>query len=130
MNINHIKLVAVAMTAFIGVSAWSAPLLRVVHEPQQVPTCSSKTETSISACQWCGSRMICERTYKWDVYEREWIETTKPSAELCRKCKAEQKEREKLARKEAELDRKLDTKATKDRIAEKRQLLRDWNSVQ
>ena len=127
MNITYLKLPLLTLTAAICTSAWSAPLIRVVHEPQLISTCSSKSENAWVPCAWCGCRTSYERTYRWDVYRREWVETTDGMPKLCRKCRHKQKDHEKLAREEAALDRKIAEKGTKARIAQKRQLLRNWN---
>ena len=127
MNKKHLITATAAIAMVTTASAWSQPVLRVVHEPRLVTTCSSKSEKDWAPCTWCGSKTSYERTYKWDVYNREWIETTKSVPELCRKCQSKQKSRDRLAREEASLDRKLEEKAARVRVAQKRQLLRDFN---
>ena len=127
MNTTYLKLPLLTLTAAICASAWPAPLIHVVHEPRQISTCSSKSENAWTPCAWCGSRTGYERTYSWNAYSREWVETTKCTPKLCRKCRHKQKEHEKLAREEAALDRKIAEKETRARIAQKRQLLRNWN---
>jgi len=127
---NKIPIIAVfaVLTAY-NATAWPEPVVRVVHEPWQVSSCSSKSEHAWAHCTWCNCKISYERTYRWNVYNREWIESTTKVPELCRKCQVKQKEREKLAREEANLDRKIEERETKARIAKKRELLRKWSSV-
>jgi len=101
-------------------------VIRVVHEPRQVSSVSSKTEHGWATCRWCAKKVSYDRTYKWDPYAKEWIETTKKIPDTCQKCKSKDKELEKLRREEANLDRKIELKETKKRVAEKRQQLRNW----
>jgi len=61
-------------------------VVHVVEEPRLVPSVSSKTETGWTNCCWCGCRIKYIRTFKWDPYERKWIETTEYVPELCKKC--------------------------------------------
>jgi len=51
-----------------------------------VSSCSSKTERAYTECCRCGCKIKYYRTFKWDPYERKWIETTEYVPELCKKC--------------------------------------------
>jgi len=104
---------------------WADSVLHWVEEPRLVPSVSSKTEGAWSSCRWCGGKVRYSRTYRWDPYGREWIETTKDVPTTCRKCKSKDKSVERVCREEAVLDRKLALKGEKARVAEKRQQLRD-----
>lgn len=128
MDNRGLIMAAMAMATIAATPAMATPVVRVVREPRQVTTCSSKSEHAWTHCEWCGGKIGYQRTYKWDVYEREWVETTQNVPPLCRTCKSKHKTREKLAREEASLDRKLEEKETRARIAAKRQALRNWTS--
>jgi len=122
---------SIVLLAFLAVPAFAfgqSSVLRVVREPRQVSSVSSKTEKGWTSCKWCASKISYDRTYKWDPYDKEWIETTKTVPDTCRKCKSKDKELEKLRREEANLDRNLELKKTKKRVAEKREQLRNWTS--
>jgi len=121
------SLVVAMMLSVVSVSAFGE-VIRVVREPRLVPTVSSKTEKAWANCRWCGGKISYERTYRWDAYERQWNETTKNVPDTCRKCRSRDREIERLQREEANLDRKLELKETKKRVAEKREQLRNWTS--
>ena len=127
MKNRNIQCAIVTIAMVTTVSAAPSPVLRVVHEPWRVSTCSTKSEHAWTRCKWCDCKIGYERVCKWDVYEREWVETTAEIPALCRKCKAKEKYQEKLAREEAKLDRKLAERETKARIAAKRHLLSQRN---
>lgn len=117
------------LTSSMVVSAFAADgVVRVVREPWRVSTVSSKTEHGWTTCRWCAKKISYDRTYKWDPYDREWIETTREVPDSCRKCKSRDKEMERLRREEDNIDRKLELKETRKRVAEKREKLRNWTS--
>lgn len=126
MNNKYLTLTTFVISAITATAAGTAPVVRMVYEPRQVSSCSSKSEHAWATCEWCGGRISYERTSTWDPYDRVWIETTANVPSLCRKCQSKQKGAEKLAREEANLDRKIAEKEAKERIAAKRQLLRNW----
>lgn len=97
----------------------------VIHEPRLVPMVSSKTEKAWTRCQLCDSLVSYERTYRRDPYQSAWIETTQSVPTYCRSCAAKQPHIEKLLREEAKLDRKIEERNLKARIAAKRQYLRE-----
>lgn len=98
--------------------------ITVRHAPYVVSTVSSKTEKDRTKCRYCGSAISFDRTYKWDVYNRKWVETTGDVPDTCRLCKSRDKDRQKLDRKEARLDREIEYYETKQRVDEKEKRLR------
>lgn len=130
MNKNMLTIFGTtALMALSGVASAvaqpiSAPFLHIVEEPRLVTTCSTKTERDTAKCTWCGSKIRYDRTYEWDVYRGRWNETTSTVPSLCRKCGGKNEDRQKLARKEAEIDRKIDTVRAQQRIKEKETLYR------
>lgn len=92
--------------------------------PYVVTTNSSKSEKDWAKCRYCGSKISYERKYKWDVYNREWVETTSEVPEVCRSCKSKERAQEKLDREEAKLDRDIRQLETKQRISAKERKLR------
>jgi len=119
------RLMLLAFGCLLAVESGRTEVLQIVREPRAVSSVSSKTEKAWTPCTQCSSRISYERTYRWDPYGRKWIETTSSVPTLCRKCQAAAKSRERLAHEEAVLDRKLEYKAAKQRVAEKRALLRN-----
>jgi len=98
--------------------------LTIRTAPYVVSTVSSKSEKAWAQCKYCGKKVGYERTYKWDVYNKEWVETTKEVPEVCRSCKSKDKAQEKLDREEAKLDREIECLETKQRIDAKEAKLR------
>jgi len=119
--------IVVVLPVLMCLTAVADTFVHWVPEPRLVPSVSSKTEGAWATCRWCAGKIRYQRTYKWDAYAREWIETTKEVPDTCRKCKSKDKEIERLNREEMNLDRKLAVRETKARIAEKRQRLRNGN---
>jgi len=98
--------------------------LTIRYAPYVVSTVSSKSEKAWAECKYCGKKVSYERTYKWDVYNKEWVETTKEVPETCRSCKSKDKAQQKLDRKENSLDRDIEYYETKKRIEDKESQLR------
>lgn len=98
--------------------------LTIRHAPYVVSTVSSKSEKAWAECKYCGKKVSYERTYKWDVYNHKWVETTAEVPETCRSCKSKDKGQSKLDREEAKLDRDIEYLETKQRIDAKEQKLR------
>lgn len=97
--------------------------LTIRRAPYVVSTVSSKTEKDWATCKYCGSKTSYERTYKWDVYNHKWVETTENVPEVCRSCKPKEKAQQKLDREEAKLDREIEYYETKQRIDQKEKKL-------
>jgi len=115
---------AVAALAFAGVAfAETTADLTVRHAPYVVSTVSTKSKKAWAECKYCGKKVGYERTYKWDVYNHKWIETTEEVPETCRSCKGKDKAQAKLGREEAKLDRDIEYLETKQRIDEKEKKL-------
>lgn len=98
--------------------------LTIRRAPYVVSTVSSKSEKAWATCKYCGKKVSYERTYKWDVYNHKWIETTAEVPEVCRSCKGKDKAQSKLDREEAKLDREIEYYETKQRIDAKEKKLR------
>jgi len=98
--------------------------ITVRRAPYVVSTVSSKSEKEWTTCKYCGTKISYERTYKWDVYNHKWIETTESVPEVCRSCKPKDKAKQKLDREEARLDREIEYYETKQRIEDKEKKLR------
>ena len=96
------------------------------HAPYDVPNVSSKSERATVRCQYCGSKVKYDRKYRWDAVKHEWILTTKPEdvPSACRKCQQKESEKEKLDRRENELDRKIEVEKTKSRVSSKEKKLK------
>ena len=105
--------------------AGASDVIRVVDEPRRVTTVSSKSESAWAECEWCRGKISYTRTFDRNVYDNCWVETTKDKPSLCRACGKKRDARQKLADKEAELDRKLEDKAAKRRIRAKKEMLRE-----
>jgi len=97
--------------------------LTIRHAPYVVSTVSTKSEKAWADCKYCGSRISYDRTYKWDVYNHKWVETTEVVPNCCRSCKSKDKAQAKLDREEAKLDRDIEYYETKQRIDEKEKQL-------
>jgi len=93
--------------------------LTIRYAPHVVSTVSSKSEKAWAKCRYCGKKVGYERTFRWDVYNKEWIETTKEVPESCRSCSSKDAAQEKLDREEAKLDRDIKYVKTKQRISQK-----------
>lgn len=113
------------LTLLVGLCASAQGRVHVVREPRLVPMVSSKTEKAWTRCRICDSRVSYERTYRRDPYASAWVETTKSVPAYCRTCASKQKQVEKLRREEVNLDRKIEERELKARVAAKRQYLRD-----
>jgi len=98
--------------------------LTIRHAPYVVSTVSSKSENAWAECRYCGRKIRYERTYRWDVYNKEWVETTKEVPDVCRSCKTRDRAQQKLDREEAKLDRDIEYLETKQRIEDKEAKLR------
>ena len=96
----------------------------VRHAPYVISSVSSKSEHGWAECKYCGSKISYTRTYRWDVYNHVWIETTQEVPTTCRKCKGLDKDKKKLDREEAALDRKIEYEQTKRRIDRKKNTLK------
>lgn len=93
--------------------------ITVRHAPYVVSSVSSKTEIGHAPCKYCGTWIRYDRTYKWDVYNHVWNETTRNVPDTCRKCATGDRSQEKLNRRERELDRKIEYLEAKKRIESK-----------
>lgn len=120
----------------IALLAWASGVL-VAHAAQEldvtvrrapyvISSVSTKSEKAWAPCKFCGSKTSYERTYKWDVYNHVWCETTSASSvpDVCRKCRVRVRDQEKLDRRERELDSKIEYQETKSRIRQKQERLR------
>jgi len=117
------RLASLLLSSFAFPSFAETTDLTVRRAPYVVSTVSSKSEKAWTECKYCGSKVGYERTYKWDVYNHKWIETTGEAPETCRSCKSKDKDQAKLDRKEAELDRDIEYLKTKQRIDAKEKKL-------
>jgi len=115
--------VAVILLLSVSVRAESTDLT-IRHAPYVVSTVSSKSENAWAECRYCGGKVRYERTYRWDVYNKEWVETTKSVPDTCRSCKSKDAAQRKLDREEAKLDRDIEYLETKQRIEAKEAKLR------
>ena len=121
---NKAILIAALLFALVATAAEDVNVT-IRHAPYDVPNVSSKSEIAHKPCQYCGSQVSYERKYRWNTVLHEWIETTKPEdvPSACRKCKQKEKDKEKLDRRENELDRRIEYEKTKSRISSKEKKL-------
>jgi len=123
------RIVAIALLPLAVLADTPAADITVRRAPYVVSTVSSKSESAWATCKYCGSKISYERTYKWDVYDHKWVETTEAVPEVCRKCKPKETQQAKLDREEARLDREIKILETKQRIDEKERQLRRLRKV-
>lgn len=97
--------------------------VRLVLEPRRIYQVSSKTEGAWSSCRYCQSKVRYDRTWRRDMTNGAWIETTPSVPDVCRSCKQKERELDRYAAEEARLDLKLAKKDAKARIRAKRDLL-------
>ena len=121
---NKAILIAALLFALVATAAEDVNVT-IRRAPYDVPNVSSKSEIAHKPCQYCGSQVSYERKYRWNTVLHEWIETTKPEdvPSACRKCKQKEKDKEKLDRRENELDRRIEYEKTKSRISSKEKKL-------
>lgn len=120
-----------AVLAILSASAGILPAQQqevvVRHAPYVVSSVSSKTDRGQTTCSTCSTKIRYDRTYRWDVYNHVWIETTDKDKipKFCKKCGRLEKEQEMLNREEQALDNKIEYENTKSRInVKKRKLAR------
>jgi len=124
------KMVVVKCGALLALAGLRPPAmagsrdLTIRYAPYVVSSVSSKSEHAWVSCRYCGKKVGYERTYRWDVYDKVWCETTKEVPDVCRACKSKDKTRERLDREESKLDREIACLETKARVDEKRERLR------
>jgi len=111
---SRYSLYAIALLPLAAVAETTDLTIR--EAPYVVSTVSSKSEKAWAECRYCGKKIRYERTYKWDVYGKEWVETTKEVPDTCRSCQSKDKAQQKLDREEAALYRNIEYLKTKQRI--------------
>jgi len=113
---KHFACIAVLVLGVLSAVAETTDLT-IRYAPYVVPSVSSKSEKAWAECKYCGKKVSYERTYKWDVYNHKWVETTEEVPEACRSCKSKDKA-------QAKLDRDIEYYETKQRINDKESKLR------
>lgn len=98
---------------------------RIVVEPNRIYQVSSKTERAWSTCRMCQAKVRYTRTWRRNMSDGSWIETTSSVPVHCRDCEHKVRELDKYAAEEARLDLKLAKKDAKERIRAKRRLLHE-----
>lgn len=95
--------------------------------PYVISSVSTKSEHAWAKCKYCGSKISYERTYRWNVYQHVWEETTKFDSipTVCRKCQSLPREQAKLDQKERKLDAKIDIQRSRLRIKSKERELQE-----
>lgn len=125
MNLKHL----IALLILSGACCLSAGPRpephRIVFEPNRTYQVSSKSEGAWSNCRYCQSKVHYTRTWRRNMSDGSWIETTGSVPVHCRDCAKKVKELDKYAAEEARLDLKLAKEDAKLRIREKRRLLQN-----